>query len=312
MAGYDPNLVQGICCVPQSGQVRFNTSAAQFVEYVRMENSTVHDCIQSGGQFISYDAVDYFSQFDPTQCGVSEDFCSDYVKLYMTSEWQQYELVFRVPSVENRYIGNSGTDYLALQLWTHLSNGYCTTRSGVEANPRNRLGEEYGSIDCTNNALCEPCAGVFPLPFTYRGTIRFANFQAERGSEFTGYVRPSYTEMLDTCQAFYEQNSCAGESGYYAVTGVGFFDVEFAFKREKTCNTPRAIITSFGTNDGVSDIDIDTASITKKGFTVKGDVTNTEPYLAFEYLCDCDIYRPEEVQYLETQLELSKGTLAAS
>jgi len=301
---YDPTNTLGICCTVTIGSTTVGESGAFYVSHTRTENSTVHDCAAAGGQFISYGAIEYFSQFETTQCGVTEDQCSEFVAIQLTSEWQQYEVVFRVPSVNNRYIGNSGTDYLALQLWTHLSNGYCRAYSQAEIPPRDRLGEDFGTVECTENSMCEPCVSVFPFSFSNTDMLHLAQFQLQTGSEFTGFVKPDRIELVEQCQAYYETNSCVGRGEFLGDSG-GPFVYETAFKREKICKQPRAIISSFRTgNTGFSGIDIDTTSITAKGFTVNIDtVDENSAYLAFTYDCDCDIYRPEELQYLNRQLE---------
>lgn len=301
---YDPTNTLGICCTITVGSTTVGESGAFYVTHTRTENSTVHDCATAGGQFIPYSALEYFGQFETTQCGVTEDQCSEFVAIQLTPEWKQYEVVFRVPSVNNRYIGNSGTDYLALQLWTHLSNGYCRAYSQAEIPPRDRLGEDFGTVECTENSLCEPCVSVFPFSFSNTDILHLAQFQLQTGSEFTGFVKPDKVELLEQCQAFYETNPCVGRGEFAGITGGGYV-YDASFKREKVCKQPRAIISSFRTgNTGFSGIDIDATSVTAKGFTVNiNSVDANAAYLAFTYDCDCDIYRPEELQYLNRQLE---------
>jgi len=302
---FDPTETLGICCVVTVGSVQVGQSGANFVTHTRSENETVHGCTALGGQFIPYSAVDYFSQFEPTHCGVTEDQCSRFAKIEVTQEWQQFQVVFEIPSVENRYIGNSGTDYLAVQLWTHLSNGYCRTYSGAEAPPRNRLGENYGTVECSENSLCEPCVSVYPTSFSYKGTLNLAQFQLETGTEFTGFVKPNTIEDLDHCQAFFEKNSCAGIGDYFPVSGTAFLEYHVELKKQKICTDPRPIISAFNAStSGLSGIDILANSVTPRGFAVGANVTvdDDAALLAFGYECDCDIYRPEELQYLDKQL----------
>lgn len=302
---FDPTDTQGICCQATIG---FAAQGDAFVTYIRTEDATVHDCAELGGQFIPYSAVDYFAEFDPTQCGVTEDQCSRFARIDVTQEWQQFHVVFQVPSVDNRYIGNSGTDYLAVQLWTHLSNGYCRAYSEAEAPPRNRLGTDYGSVECSENALCEPCVAVYPLSFSYEGTLNLAQFQLESGTEFTGFVKPDIIEDLDYCQSFFEKNSCVGRGEYFPVSGTAFFEYQVELKKQKICTNPRPVIYDFNAGSinttGLSNIDILSESVTQRGFSVGADVIapNSGGRVAFGYECDCDIYRPEELQYLNKQL----------
>jgi hypothetical protein len=303
---YDASQVLGICCVVTVDSVVVGPSGAQYVTHTKIENQTVHSCAALGGQFISNDAVEYFSQFESTTCGVSEDRCSSFAEIEVTTAWQQYEVVFRIPTVESRYIGNSGTDYLALQLWTHLSNGYCRSYSGSEAPPRNRLGESYGTVECSENSLCEPCVSVFPSTFSYSGTLNLAQVQMERGTEYTGFVKPSVIEELDFCQGFYEANSCAGKGEYFVVGGADVFEHQVELKKQKICPTPRPTITEITSGPvGLLGIDILADTVTDRGFCVGGDITanDTQGYVSFSYDCDCDIYRPEELQYLTKQIE---------
>lgn len=306
---YDATLDSGICCIVDLVVIKRESHGEPIVKYTRIENQTVHSCESMNGQFISYDAVDYFNQFEDMHCGVSEDYCSDYAAIHVTYEWQQYEITFIVPDVNNRYIGNSGTDYLAFQLWTHLHNGYCSTFSGVEAPPRNRLGGDFGSQICSNNSLCEPCVSSFPFPFSYEGTLNLAQFQLQTGSEFTGYVKPNLIELMDTCQGTYESNTCATKGEYYPIEGANYFEYEVYLKRQKICPTPRSIISAFNTSPSrIGNIDIATESVTQKGFVIKGDVLTTGAgKLAITYECDCDLYRAEELPYLMIQLELRKA-----
>lgn len=302
---FDPTETLGICCVVTVDSVQVGQSGATFVTHTRSENQTVHGCTALGGQFIPYSAVDYFAQFETTHCGVTEDQCSRFAKIEVTQQWQQFQVVFQIPSVENRYIGNSGTDYLAVQLWTHLSNGYCRTYSGAEAPPRNRLGESYGTIECSENSLCEPCVSVYPTSFSYKGTLNLAQFQLESGTEFTGFVKPNTIEDLDYCQAFFEKNSCAGKGDYFPVSGTAFLEYHVELKKQKICTDPRPVISAFNASTtGLSGIDILADSVTPRGFAVGANVTVDDgaALLAFGYECDCDIYRPEELQYLDKQL----------
>jgi len=302
---FDPTDTQGICCQATIG---FAAQGDAFVTYNRTEDQTVHGCAEQGGQFIPYSAVDYFAEFDPTQCGVTEDKCSRFARIDVTQEWQQFHVVFQVPSVDNRYIGNSGTDYLAVQLWTHLSNGYCRAYSEAEAPPRNRLGTDYGSVECSENALCEPCVAAYPLSFSYEGTLNLAQFQLESGTEFTGFVKPNIIEDLDYCQSFFEKNSCVGRGEYFPVNGNAFLEYQVELKKQKICTKPRPIIYNFNAGSisttGLYPIDILADSITQRGFSVGADVVadNSGGIVAFGYECDCDIYRPEELQYLNKQL----------
>ena len=306
---YDATLDSGICCIADLVVIQRPSYGEAIVTYTRLENQTVHSCESLNGQFISYDAVDYFDQFEDTHCGVSEDYCSDYAAIDVTYEWQQYEITFIVPDVNNRYIGNSGTDYLAFQLWTHLHNGYCSTLSGAEAPPRNRLGDDFGSVSCSDNSLCESCVSSFPFPFSYQGTLNLAQFQLQTGSEFTGYVKPNLIELMDTCQGTYESNTCATKGEYYPITGANYFEHEVYLKRQKICPTPRSIISVFNIAPyRIGNIDIATESVTQKGFVIKGDVlTAGAGKLAITYECDCDLYRAEELPYLIRQLELRKA-----
>lgn len=301
---YDATETIGICCIVTAGSVEVGQSGASYVTHTREENHTVHSCAALGGQFIPNYAVEYFNQFESTTCGVTEDQCSEYAKIDVTTTWQQYEIVFRIPPVDNRYIGNSGTDYLSLQLWTHLSNGYCRAYSGAEAPPRNRLGENYGTVECSENSLCESCVSIFPTAFSYNGKLNLAQFQVQTGTEFTGFVTPNRIEELENCQSFFEANTCAGRREYYPVSGNDFFEYQVFLKKEKLCKTPRTVLTSFNSAPfGVNGIDILTS--TQKDFVVGGDVwvDNGAVSLVFGYECDCDIYRPEELQYLSRQLE---------
>lgn len=303
---YDATQTLGICCVPALQTTTAGSRSAVVMSHIRHENQTVHLCTALGGQFISYDAVNYFNQFDSTQCGVTEDQCSDVVQIEVTRSWQQYEVVFRVPSVDNRYIGNSGTDYLALQLWTHLRNGYCQTYSGAEAPPRNRLGTNFGVAECAENALCEPCVSIFPTEFSYRGTLNLAQFQLQTGTEFTAYVQPNNTEDLDYCQGFYESNTCVSRGDYYPISGTDAFAYRVDFKRQKVCKYPEVVISDYAAVPvGLSNIDIVADSITTKGFAIGADVTanNGPGVVKLVYECDCDLYRPEELQYLAKQLQ---------
>jgi len=303
---YDATETLGICCTVTVGSVEVGQSGAMYVTHTREENHTAHSCSALGGQFIPNSALDYFAQFESTACGVTEDQCSEYVRIDVTTAWQQYEIVFRIPDVDGRYIGNSGTDYLALQVWTHLSNGYCRTYSGAEAPPRNRLGESFGTIECSENSLCESCVAIFPSPFSYRGKLNLAQFQMQTGTEFTGFVQPDRIEEVDSCQAFYESNSCVGRRDYYPVSGPDFFEYQVQMKKEKACKTPRPVITGFtSTPFGINGIDILADTVTQKSFVVGGDVwvNNGAGSVVLSYECDCDIYRPEELQYLARQLE---------
>jgi len=303
---YDAIETLGICCTVTVGSVEVGQSGALYVTHTREENHTAHSCTALGGQFISYSALDYFAQFESTACGVTEDQCSEYVKIDVTTAWQQYEIVFSIPIVDGRYIGNSGTDYLALQVWTHLSNGYCRTYSGAEAPPRNRLGESFGTIECSENSLCETCVSIFPTPFSYQGKLNLTQFQMQTGTEFTGFVQPDSIEEVDSCQAFYESSTCVGRRDYYPVGGSDFFEYQVQMKKQKSCKTPRPVITGFTPAPfGINNIDILADTVTQKSFVVGGDVwvNNGAGSVVLSYECDCDVYRPEELQYLAKQLE---------
>jgi len=197
---------------------------------------------------------------------------------------------------------------LAVQLWTHLSNGYCRAYSEAEVPPRNRLGTDYGSVECSENALCEPCVAAYPLSFSYEGTLNLAQFQLESGTEFTGFVKPNIIEDLDYCQSFFEKNSCVGRGEYFPVSGTAFLEYQVELKKQKICTKPRPVIYDFSAGSigttGLSNIDILSESVTQRGFSVGADVIadNSGGRVAFGYECDCDIYRPEELQYLNKQL----------
>jgi microcystin-dependent protein len=301
LQNYDATLTLGSCCVMEI--------ESGVISYQKIPNQTVHHCTELGGQFISNDALDYFNALDTHTCGVSEDMCSDGVIINVDSIWQQYEVVFNIPSVDSKYIGNSNTDYLALQLWTHLSNGYCKTNSDVQVFPRNRLGENYGTVDCSENSLCEPCVSNFSYGFSYTGTLNIAHVQMEKGTEFTGFVKESLTEEIDFCQGFYETtNSCRGKSDYYPISGTDMFNYHVELIRQKVCTTPRPSVRILY-SPSISNINILIDSITDKGFSIEGDITDIgNANIKFVYDCDCDIYRLEELDYLDKQIEWRSGS----
>lgn len=303
---YDPAETLGICCIPVTGSIQVNGIDTPFLVHRREDNQTPHSCTALGGQFIPNTALEYFKKFGSTTCGISEDECSQYAKLDLTPQWKQYEIVFRIPSIDNKYVGNSGTDYLGFQIWTHLSNGYCKTLSGAEAPPRNRLGNNFGGTECSQNSLCESCVSLFTSPFSYSGVINFAQFQMQTGTEFTAFVQPDRIEELEYCQGFFESNSCVSRGDYFPNNEEDGFVYHVEAKRQKNCSTPRPIITGFRSQPvGLSGINILTDTITTKGFSVGADiVANDGPgVLKFSYEFDCDLYRPEELPYLNKQLE---------
>lgn len=301
---YDATETLGACCIPLVTE----TKTGAIVTHTRLNNQTTHSCASIGGQFTPNSAL--FAQESPS-CGVSEDRCSDFAKIEITRNWKRYEVVFRIPSVDTRYIGNSGTDYLGLQLWTHLSNGYCRTLSGAEAPPRNRLGSNFGNTECSENSLCESCVSVFPTEFSYQGLLHLTHFQMQAGTEFTGFVQPDRVEELEYCQGFWETNPCIALRGYYSQTGARVFSHQIDMKKHKTCRTPRVIITDYTDAPfGIGGINIPTDTVSAQDFVVTGNVTGSSgvKQVGFAYECDCDVYRPEELPYLTKQLEWKSET----
>jgi hypothetical protein len=139
-----------------------------------------------------------------------------------------------------------------------------------------------------------------------------AQFQLETGSTFTAFVPPDRIEEVESCQAFFETNSCAGTGDYFVVGGESFLEYQVELKKQKICDAPRTIISALNpSTSGLANIDIIDSTVTQRGFTVEADVQadNSNTLLSFGYECDCDIYRPEELQYLDKQLEWKTASL---
>ena len=295
----------GQCCVPTIASAG---DGREYIDYSRVTGTSVENCIALGGQFFDDEAVEYFSQYGETECGVSEDTCSGYIKLAVGTSWQQYELIFDVPSVQHKYIGNSGSDYLGIQLWTHLKNGYCIQASGGITPPRNRLGETFGTTACYENSLCEPCVSAYPAEFTFTGTLNLAQFQLQRGTEFTGWVQTNPVEQLDHCQFFYEASTCSAEGGYTPVAISGGLYQEVDFKKQKRV-VPKVVVTQINTATNVGTVDVDELTVTQKGFSMNADTLGAGSFVSrVSYASDADLYRAEEVAYLDIQFNLTDAT----